>query len=101
MLIVVTRDLSDAWLIAATTIDEVFGSMGLVMLSGFAYITDCTHGSTRTRAFLLTEGIVFLTRIIPVLAVGIWLRFYRYIAPLSVCLTISVIGLIYCTLRAT
>jgi len=95
MLIIVSRDLSDAWLLAAHAIEAVFGSHGLVMLSAFAYITDCTDGSMRTRAFLLTEGIAFLARVVPVLAVGIWLRFHLYIVPLSVCLGLSVIGLLY------
>jgi MFS family permease len=95
MLIIVSRDLSDAWLLVVHAIEAVFGSSGLVLLSAFAYITDCTDGSTRTRAFLLTEGIVFLARIVSVLAVGIWLRFYFYTAPLSVCLGLSVIGLLY------
>jgi hypothetical protein len=66
-----------------------------VMLSAFSYITDCTSGSTRTRAFLLTEGTAFLARIVPVLAVGIWLRFYLYTTPLSVCLALSVVALLY------
>lgn len=95
LLIIVSRNLSDAWLLAAQAIEAVFGSSGLVMLSAFAFITDCTHDSTRNRAFLVTEGISFLTRIIPVLAVGIWLRFYLYTLPLSVCLGLSVIGLLY------
>jgi len=95
MLIIVSRDLSDAWLLAAHAIEAVFGSSGLVMLSAFAYITDCTDGPMRTRAFLLTEGILFLVRVVPVLAVGIWLRFYLYIVPLSVFLGLSVIGLLY------
>jgi hypothetical protein len=95
MLIIVSRDLSDAWLLAAHAIEAVLGSSGLVMLSAFAYITDCTDESMRTRAFLFTEGIAFFVRIVPVLAVGIWLRFYLYTVPLSVCLGLSVIGLLY------
>ena len=95
MLIIVTRDLSDAWLLAANGIESVFGSIGLVILSAFAYMTDCTTGSMRTKSFLITEGVLFLTRVIPVVALGIWLRFYLYTAPLSLCLALSVIGLVY------
>lgn len=95
MLIIVSRNLSDAWLLAAHAIEAVFGSSGLVMLGTFAFITDCTHESTRNRAFLVIEGVSFLTRTIPVLAVGIWLRFYLYTVPLSVCLGLSVIALLY------
>jgi hypothetical protein len=95
MLVIVSRDLSDGWLLGAHAIESAFGSSGLVMLSAFSYITDCTYGPMRERAFLLTEGIVFLARIVPVLAVGIWLRFYLYTVPLSVCLGLSVIALVY------
>jgi hypothetical protein len=95
MLIIVSRNLSDAWLLAAHAIESVFGSTGLLMLSAFSYITDCTYGTMRTRAFLLTEGIAFFARVLPVLAIGIWLHFYLYIGPLSVCLALSVIGLLY------
>jgi MFS family permease len=95
VLIIVSRNLSDAWLLAAQAIEAVFGSSGLVMLSAFAFITDCTHGSMRNRAFLVTEGVNFLTRIVPVLSVGIWLNFYLYTVPLSVCLGLSVIALLY------
>jgi MFS family permease len=95
MLIIVSRNLSDAWLLAGHAIEAVFGSSGLVMLSAFAFITDCTNGPLRNRAFLVTEGVTFLTRIVPVLAVGIWLRFYLYTVPLSICLVLSVIALLY------
>jgi MFS family permease len=95
MLIIVSHNLSDGWLLAAHTIESVFGSSGLVLLSAFAYITDCTSESMRTRAFLLTDGLSFLARIVPTVAVGIWLRFHLYTVPLSVCLVLSVIGLVY------
>jgi hypothetical protein len=95
LLIIVRRDLSDGWLIAAHAIESIFGSSGLVSLSGFSYITDCTSMSMRTRAFLLADGMIFLARIVPVVAVGIWLRYYLYTVPLSVCLVLSVVGLLY------
>jgi hypothetical protein len=95
MLIIVSRDLSDTWLLIAHAIEASVGSSGLVLLSAFAYITDCTVGSLRTRAFLITEGTAFLIRVVPILAVGVWLRFYRYTVPLSVCLGFSVVALLY------
>jgi hypothetical protein len=95
LLIIVSRNLSDAWLLAAHAIEGMFGSSGMVMLSAFSFITDCTDGSTRTRAFLLTEAIVFVARILPGLGLGIWLQHYLYTAPLSVALGLSVIGLLY------
>jgi hypothetical protein len=95
MLIIVSLNLSDAWLLVVRAIEAAFGSGALVSLSALAFITDCTHGSMRNRAFLVTEGVAFLTRIVPVLTVGIWLRFYLYTVPLSVCLGLSVIALLY------
>jgi hypothetical protein len=95
MLIIVSRDLSDTWLLIAHAIEASVGSSGLVLLSAFAYITDCTVGSLRTRAFLITEGTAFLIRVVPILAVGVWLRFYLYTVPLSVCLGFSVVALLY------
>lgn len=95
MLVIVTRDLSDTWILLTQMIEEIFGSIGLVMLSAFGYITDCTQGSMRTRAFLLTEGLMVLTRIVSMLAVGFWLRYYLYTVPFSVCLGLSVIALLY------
>jgi MFS family permease len=95
LLIIVSRNLSDAWLLAASAIEAVFGSSGLVTLSAYAFITDCTNGSMRNRTFLLTEGVTFLARVVPVLAVGIWLNYYLYTAPLSVSLGLSVIALLY------
>jgi len=95
MLIIVSRNLSNNWLLGVHAIEAVFGSNGLLVLSAFSYITDCTYGPMRTRAFLLTEGLLFLARIVPVLSVGIWLRFYLYTVPLSVCLVLSVVALLY------
>ncbi|CAF0990537.1 unnamed protein product [Adineta steineri] len=95
MLIIVAHNLSDTWLLVAHAIESVFGSSGLVLLSAFSYITDCTSGSMRTHAFLLTEGITFFIRIAPAIAIGIWLRYHLYTTPLSFCLSLSVIGLLY------
>ena len=94
MLIIVSLNLSDAWLIAAHALEAVFGAGGLVVLSAFSYITDCT-GASRTRAFLLTEVFIVIARILPILAVSLWLRRYLYTGPLSVDLTLSVMGLLY------
>jgi F0F1-type ATP synthase assembly protein I len=95
MLVIISRDLSDTWLIATHALDAAFGSQGLLMLSAFAYITDCTLASTRTRAFLLTEVIGVVVRIVSMLILGLWLHRYLYIVPISVYLALSVIGLLY------
>ncbi|CAF4463951.1 unnamed protein product [Rotaria socialis] len=97
MLVVVTRNLSDAWILAAHGREAMFGSAGLIMLSGFAYITDCSPEEKRTRAFLLAELVLIVARIGPTLALGLWLNkySYSYVVPISISLGLSVIGQFY------
>ncbi|CAF2217939.1 unnamed protein product [Rotaria magnacalcarata] len=97
MLVVVTRNLSDAWILAAHGLEAIFGSAGLIMLSGFAYITDCSLEEKRTRAFLIAELVLIVARIGPTLALGLWLNkySYSYVVPISISLGLSVIGLLY------
>ncbi|CAF4562160.1 unnamed protein product [Rotaria socialis] len=97
MLVVVTRNLSDAWILAAHGLEAMFGSAGLIMLSGFAYITDCSPEEKRTRAFLLAELVLIVARIGPTLALGLWLNkySYSYVVPISISLGLSVIGQLY------
>ncbi|CAF0890649.1 unnamed protein product [Didymodactylos carnosus] len=95
LLIVVERNLADIWLIIAYTLDSTFGTSGLVMLASLAYITDCTMAKQRTRAFLLTEVAAAVVRIVPLLAVGLWLKYKGYTTPTSVNLTLSSFGLLY------
>lgn len=94
MLIIVSRDLSNTWIIITYVLEAIFGSAGLVVLSTFAYITDCTNQS-RTRSFFVAEVVIVIGRIIPVLAVSLWLRYYLYTVPLTVDLILSLIGLLY------
>ena len=94
MIIIVTRDLSNAWIIATHTIEASFGSSGLALLGAFSYITDCTDQS-RTKAFFITEVLLVIARVIPVLGIGLWLRHHSYIGPLSTDLGLSVLGLLY------
>lgn len=94
MLIIISRDLSNNWIIVVHVLEGIFGSGGLVILSGFAYITDCTN-QTRTRCFFIAEVVIIIARIIPVVGVSVWLRYFKYIAPLSLNLSLSVIGLLY------
>ena len=75
--------------------EALFGSFGIVMLSALAYITDCTHESKRTRPFLIAEVVTLVARVVPVLAVGFWLQYFLYTIPTSVCLGLSVIGMLY------
>ncbi|CAF3977245.1 unnamed protein product [Rotaria magnacalcarata] len=84
MLVVVTRNLSDAWILAAHGLEAIFGSAGLIMLSGFAYITDCSLEEKRTRAFLIAELVLIVARIGPTLALGLWLNKYSYSRNLNI-----------------
>ncbi|CAM2707631.1 unnamed protein product [Rotaria socialis] len=97
MLVVVTRNLSDAWILAAHGLEAMFDSAGLIMLSGFAYITVCSPEEKRTRAFLLAELVLIVARIGPTLALGLWLNkySYSYVVPISISLGLSVIGQLY------
>lgn len=94
MLIIVSQNLSNNWIIITHVLEGVFGSGGLIVLSSFAYITDCTNQS-RTRSFFIAEIVIVIARIIPVVGISLWLRYYLYIAPLSVNLALSIIGLFY------
>ncbi|CAF0952062.1 unnamed protein product [Rotaria sp. Silwood1] len=95
MLIIIARDLSDGWLLVGHACEALFGSVGIVMLSALAFITDCTRESERTRPFVIAEVIALLARVVPVLAVGLWLQRFLYTVPTSVCLGLSVIGMLY------
>jgi len=97
LLIIVSLNLSDAWIIATQAVEAFFGPEGLVLLSAFAYITDCTNES-RTRAFFITEVVIVISRVIPVLALSLWLRHHLYTVPLSVDLVLSVTGFFYALL---
>jgi hypothetical protein len=97
LLIIISHDLSDAWLVVSHALDAAFGSHGLVMLGALAYVSDCTPQSDRTRAFFVVEVIMVIMRVAPMLAVGFWLRRFPhvYITPISVFLVLSVIGILY------
>jgi hypothetical protein len=95
MLIIISRDLSDTWLVAGRACEALFGSFSIVALSAFAYITDCTHESRRTRPFLFTEVAMLVARVVPVVTVGLWLERFLYIIPTNVCLAFCTIGILY------
>jgi hypothetical protein len=97
LLIIISYDLSDVWIVVSHALDAGFGSHGLVVLSALAYISDCSVKSERTRAFFILEVTMVFMRVAPMLAVGLYLRRYHYLytIPISVCLVLSVIGLLY------
>jgi hypothetical protein len=97
LLIIVSHDLSDAWILVSHALDSGFGSHGLVILGALSYLSDCTDESDRTRAFFVLEVIMSVMRVAPMLSFGLWLHRYShtYIIPISVFLALSVIGALY------
>jgi MFS family permease len=95
ILALVELDLSDTWLIISNVIDGLFGSNGVLLLGAIAYITDCTTDSQRSRAMLLEEAAVALTRIFPLLGIGFWLQKHGYTLPIAINLGINIAALIY------
>jgi PCFT/HCP family folate transporter-like MFS transporter 1/3 len=95
ILLLVEYNLSDIWLIMSNVVDGLFGSNSVLLLGAIAYITDCTIVKQRSRAMLLEEAAVALTRIFPLLGVGFWLQEHGYTLPVSTNLGINVAALIY------
>ncbi|UJR22922.1 hypothetical protein I4U23_025950 [Adineta vaga] len=95
LLLLVELDLDDIWFIISNVIDGFFGSNSVLLLGAIAYITDCTTDQQRSRAMLLEEAAVALTRIFPLLGIGFWLRYHGYTLPMAVNLGLNVAALIY------
>mgnify|MGYP001042648249 FL=1 len=95
LLLLVRYNLSDVWLIVSTCIDGLFGSNSLLLLGAIAYISDCTTKRERSRAMLLEEAAVALTRIFPLLGLGFWLRGHDYTLPISIDLGINCAAIVY------
>ena len=95
LLLLVQLDLSDVWFIIANLVDGLFGSNSVLLLGAIAYITDCTTTSQRSRAMVLEEAAVALTRIFPLLGLGFWLKNHGYTLPVAINLGINVAALIY------
>ncbi len=95
LLLLVKLDLNNTWLIMTNVIDGLFGSNSVLLLGGIAYITDCTTKKQRSRAMVLEEAAVALTRIFPLLGLGFWLQYHGYTLPLSINLGINISALIY------
>jgi len=95
LLLLIRLNLSNVWLILSTVVDGIFGSNSLLLLGAIAYITDCTANNERSRAMVLEEAAVALTRIFPLLGLGFWLQKHGYTLPVSIDLGINVAALIY------
>ncbi|CAF2610546.1 unnamed protein product [Rotaria sp. Silwood2] len=95
ILLLVELNLSDIWLIISNVIDGLFGSNSVLLLGAITYITDCTTEHQRSRAMLLEEAAVALTRIFPLLGIGFWLQHHGYTLPISINLGLNIAALIY------
>ncbi|CAF1214988.1 unnamed protein product [Rotaria sordida] len=95
ILLLVELNLSDIWLIISNVVDGLFGSNSVLLLGAIAYITDCTTENQRSRAMLLEEAAVALTRIFPLLGIGFWLQHHDHTLPISINLGLNIVALIY------
>ena len=95
LLFLVEFNLSDVWLIVSNVIDGLFGSNSVLLLGAIAFITDCTDEKQRSRAMLLEEAAVALTRIFPLLGLGFWLLNHGYTLPIAINLGLNIGALIY------
>ena len=95
LLLVVQLNLSNVWLIMSSVVEGAFGSNSVLILGAIAYISDCTTIHQRSRALLLEEATVSLTRIFPLLGLGFWLQHHGYTLPVSIDLGINIAALIY------
>jgi len=95
LLLLVQFNLADIWFIISNIIDGFFGSNSVLLLGAIAYITDCTTNKERSRAMLLEEAAVALTRIFPLLGLGFWLQNHGYTLPAAINLGLNIAALIY------
>ncbi|CAF1399669.1 unnamed protein product, partial [Didymodactylos carnosus] len=95
LLIVIKQNLADIWIIIAEAIDSLSGTSSLIVLSSFAYVSDCTTLKTRTVALIITEASMAIARILPSMGIGFLLKLKHYMLLTSVILVLSIIGLFY------
>lgn len=95
LLFLVEFNLSNIWLIISHVIDALFGSNSVLLLGAMAFITDCTDEKQRSRAMLLEEATVALTRIFPLLGLGFWLLHHGYTLPIAINLALNIGAVIY------
>jgi hypothetical protein len=88
-------NLADLWIILAVMFDSAFGTVGLSLLSSYAYVSDCTSEKARTRAIIITDVCMNCSRCIPLLAMGIYLENPDFIQSMVFTLLLSVGGLIF------
>ena len=87
-------NLSDTWIILAIMFDGVFGTSGLAILSSFAYVSDCTDKKARTASIVITDVSMVSGKIIPLLAMGIYLEHPNFIESMVFTLLLSLAGFV-------
>lgn len=95
LMVFITFNWSDRWLISAHVIDNVFGSSAVMMLGALSYISDCTTEKTRSRAFLIQEIVGALTHFFTLLGLGFWLQGHGYVLPVAISLCMNSAALLY------
>ena len=87
-------NLTDIWIVLGIMFDGIFGTLGLNLLSTFAYVSDCTSKEQRTRAIIITEVCIIISRVVPLFSMGLYLQNPNYTAAMLFILFISIVGLI-------
>ena len=87
-------NLSDTWIVLSIVFDGVFGTSGLALLSSFAYVSDCTDKKSRTPAIIITDVCIVTGRVIPLLAMGIYLEHPNFVQSMIFTLLLSLAGFV-------
>ncbi|CAF1435994.1 unnamed protein product [Didymodactylos carnosus] len=95
MLSVIIWNLSDIFIIISVILDGMFGTSALTILSTFAFVTDCTTLKQRTSAIIITEVSITFARIVTLVGLGYYLKYFGYLIPFCVALGLSILGFLY------
>lgn len=92
---VVYFELSDLWIILSILFDGIFGTAGLAILSGFAFISDCTTKKNRTVGIIVMEVCMCGIKFVPLLAMGTYLENPNFIQSMLITFGISIAGFLF------
>lgn len=87
--------LSDLWIIIAVTIDGLFGTAALCILSSFAYVSDCTTEKKRTLGITVTDVAISCSRFLPLITMGLYLERPRYVQAMIITFVLCIFGLVF------
>ncbi|CAF1050338.1 unnamed protein product [Didymodactylos carnosus] len=88
-------NLSNIFIIISVILDGIFGTSALTILSAFAFVTDCTTLKQRTSAIIITDVSITMARVVALVGLGYYLKYYGYLIPSCVTLGLSTLGLVY------